>query len=484
MNPNYSQMPPTQAFQQLVFQYICSFNGTTGMKKLETMALAQLQQTAAGNLPLPMMRTIVQQAIEEYKQLRRTTHPQRMMAPRPTTHAPPYHQLPFQHASMGVQPQQSQDTPARPPGLFTPNSTVGGRVSSATGNSALAYPLRFSRPNSAVENNVPSTSQHIFSHPPKHAPAHSNMGGHVLSSELQYQHTPTYTSGLPPPSFAVENNVPSTSQHTPPHAPEYSRPNSIMEGDVSSTSRYQSTTTYTSGLPPPSSAVGDNVTSTFQHTLSYPPEHFPSYLAVGGDVPSTSQSYRTQTYTSGPPPPSSAVGGSGPSTFQHQPISARSSEYTPPSSVARSSPSSTSQRVPAPQVLTPPSTPKTPAAYQRDPPVPSRRSALMALLQGSEPIPAASRRVRANGTHIGHMPSRSSTTEIWDEYNPRLLNSRVTHVYTPPQRVYNPIGGPSGRPGPRPVKLLPAPVVRPEWRVLNLGLGNLIWGQDANRRSR
>ncbi|MCJ1382788.1 hypothetical protein MMC17_005901 [Xylographa soralifera] len=266
MNPTYGQIPPTQRFQQLIFQYICSFNGTIGMKKLETMALAQLQQTAAGNLPLPMMRTIVQQAIEEYKQLRRSTHPRSMMAPLTTNQAPPYYQPPPQHAPTGYHPQHHQQTPAYPSGPFPPNPAVGG--------------------------SAPLTSQH--------------------------QYAPAHPPGLSPPNSSAEGNPPLASS-------------------------------------------------------------------------------------------------------QHQP---------------------------APPLLTPPTTPTTPNVSYRDPPMPSRPAAVMALVQDSDPIPAPSRPITADGGLHGHMPSRSPFSAIQYEGNPRVPNLPLMNHFTPAQRVFNPVGGPRGRPGP------------------------------------
>ncbi|MCJ1437345.1 hypothetical protein MMC27_006732 [Xylographa pallens] len=196
MNPTYSQSQSTQGFQQLVFQYICSFNGTIGMKKLENMALAQLQWVSAGSLPLSTMRTIVQQAIEEYKQLRRSAPPQRLMAPQPTNYAPPYYQPPFQHATTAYYSQQHQFMPTLPPGLFTSNSAVGGSAPSAVGGSAPstlqhqqlpAYPPRHSPPTSAVEDSAPSTLQDTPSHPAEHSPPSSVEVGSPSST---HQHDP------------------------------------------------------------------------------------------------------------------------------------------------------------------------------------------------------------------------------------------------------------------------------------------------------
>ncbi|MCJ1321166.1 hypothetical protein MMC15_006510 [Xylographa vitiligo] len=346
------------------------------MKKLETMALSQLQQTAAGNLPPPMMRTIVQQAIEEYKQLCKSTHPQRMMAPRPPTQAPPYHQLPFQHAAMAHHPQRPRRTPAYPPGLFTPSSAVGGSAPSTAGSSAQstsqtqrtpAYPSGLSRPNSAGGSNALSAVQlqqmlaYLSGHP--RLSSSTSTVRSSAQSALQPQHTPDHSPGLSPPKCAVGVSAPSTSQH-------------------------QHTADLPPGLSPPT--VKDSAPSTAQYTASRPIEN------------------------------------------------------SPPNSVAGASPSSASQHDPAPQVLTPPITPTTPTTRNRNPPVPRRPSALMALIQNSDPIRAPSRLITANGTFHGYMDSRSALSTYGFEYNPRLPNSRVMHVFMPPQKVFNPIGGPRG----------------------------------------
>ncbi|MCJ1395750.1 hypothetical protein MMC18_008636 [Xylographa bjoerkii] len=256
MNSTYAPITPAQSLQQQVLMYICSFNGTIGMKRLETMALNWLQYRTGGWVPLPTRQTAVQQAIEQYKQLRRSTPPQMMVAPPPAYQAPSYQQPPPQHTSLGSHHQQHQHAPAFPPGLSPLNSVASGN----------------------------------------------------------------------------------------------------------------------------------------------------------------------------PPAPS-----------QHQP---------------------------APQPLTPPTTPTTPDGGF---PEFNRSAALKWLVKNSEPMQAPSRPVMSPEGPPGHMPARQPIGAMEFPWNPRV----------PKPTVYNPIGGPMGRPVPQPVIPMPPPVVRPEWATLNLGSGKIIWGRPV-----
>ncbi|MCJ1400434.1 hypothetical protein MMC11_003639 [Xylographa trunciseda] len=127
MNSSYTQIMPAQNYQQLVFLYICSFNGSIGMKRLESMALTNLQHATAGTMPLITMRTIVQQAIEEYKQLRRSMPPPGMMAQPFAYQAPPYNQPAPLPAQTGYHHQQYHHAPTSSMVVSPPNSVAGGQ---------------------------------------------------------------------------------------------------------------------------------------------------------------------------------------------------------------------------------------------------------------------------------------------------------------------------------------------------------------------